>query len=95
MQKQMDRLFKIGLLVAAVFVLMALAGWAEPRHPVLLVIFWPGVVITDDWLQISFWQHPQASWYVSMGLNMLIYSGLIGLCLTVLKFFRSRRKSQS
>jgi hypothetical protein len=86
---------RIVSIVATVFVLMALAGWAQPRHPIFLVIFWPGVVITDYLFQVSFWQHPQASWYLSMGVNTLIYSGLIVLCFRLLKFFRSRHGSQS
>lgn len=81
----MNRWGKILLIVAAPFTFTTLAAWMTPKLPICRFILWPGAAIADSWLHMDLFQHPRAFGFASMALNVFIYSGLLGVCIILIR----------
>ena len=81
----MDRWLIVGLVVCvavAFTVACTVAG-----GPVCALLIWPGLAITDHWLVPNPLGHLEAAWSMSIAINTLIYSGLFGLIVRLLRPF--------
>ena len=54
-------------------------GTHDAEVPICGFILWPGTAIADSLVEIDLFGHPRAFWFLSMAVNVLIYSGLFGV----------------
>lgn len=81
---------RIAAVVGAGFTFSVLAVWADLRIPASRYVVRPGVVITVSWLGIDFWRYPGIAFCLSVAFNTAIYSGLLFICLALVRVFTTR-----